>query len=65
MGPNRGLKLDIELDREDGDRWWLQIDISQGANQLLRIPLRAHLLGEEGLRGIMTIAVSPSQDKLQ
>lgn len=58
-------KLDIELDQEDGDRWWLRIGSPQAADQSLRIPLRAHLLGAQGLRGILTTATRSSQKDLQ
>ena len=58
-------KLDVELDRDDHDRWWLQLGIPQGADQLLRIPLRAHLLGEKGLQAILSIGESAPQEYLQ
>lgn len=58
-------KLDVELDRDDHDRWWLQLGIPQGADQLLRIPLRAHLLGEKGLQAILSIGERAPQEYLQ
>lgn len=65
QGTPRLMKLDVELDRDDDDRWWLHIDIPQSTDQFLRVPLRAHLLGNVGLRAILTFGERTSREYLQ
>lgn len=44
---------DLELDYLDPDRWWLRLDLPDGASPSRRLPLRAHLLGSSGMSRII------------
>ncbi|MDP2015239.1 hypothetical protein [Hydrogenophaga sp.] len=45
--------LDFHLDAVEADRWWWKISIASCTESHMRIPLRAHLLGDYGLRRIL------------
>lgn len=56
---------DIQLDHHDADRWWLRVETAGNQLGTFQIPLRAHLLGEQGLLSILSKCRSTERRCLQ